>query len=114
MLKTIQLLKRNDDQAEGTVTSYILWEVRRGQIFKTDEPILHDMSASYRTTFHIPRITLEYVGVTYINALDRIVELSDQRVVLRIWQPEATTQITEKLFENHYCVDCLLLQGNPV
>ena len=113
MLKTVTLLHRNEDQQEGVVTSYTLFEVRRGLIYKTDEPILHDMSASYRTTFHIPRVSLDCAGVAYINALDRIVELSDPRSVDRIWQVESTTMETGKLFENHLCVEVLLIQGNP-
>lgn len=113
MLKTVTLLKRNDDQLEGTVTSYTLFEVRRGLIYKSDEPILHDMSASYRTTFHIPRISLNCAGVAYINALDRIVERSDPGSVDRVWIVESTTTLTGKLFENHLCVEVLLFSGNP-
>lgn len=113
MLKTVTLLKRNDDQLEGTVTSYTLFEVRRGLIYKSDEPILHDMSASYRTTFHIPRISLNCAGVAYINALDRIVERSDPDSVDRVWIVESTTTLTGKLFENHLCVEVLLFSGNP-
>lgn len=113
MLKTVTLLKRNDDQQESVVTAYTLFEVRRSYIYKTDEPIQNDMSASYRTTFHIPRISLEKIGVAYINALDRIQEISDTGSVLRMWEPESTTTITGKLFENHLCVECLLLSGVP-
>lgn len=114
MLKSITLLKRNDDQNENVVTSYVLFECRRSQIFKSDEPIQNDMSASYRTTWHIPRIELDRIGIAYINALDRILELSDTKKVNRVWGPEATTQIIGKLFENHVCVECVLLSGIPL
>ncbi len=113
MLKSITLLKRGDDQAEGTVTAYKLFECRHSIISKSDQPIQNDMSASYRVVWHIPRIELDRIGVSYINALDRISEISDTGKVLRMWQPESTNQITEKLFENHVCIDCVLLSGVP-
>ncbi|RJQ24626.1 hypothetical protein C4577_07605 [Candidatus Parcubacteria bacterium] len=114
MLKTVRLLKRNDDQQSGVVTSYTLVQVRRNYIYKTDEPISHDMSASYRTTFHIPRTSMDAIGVKYINALDQIEELSDEGQVLRMWQVEATNTMTGKLFENHLCVEVLLISGDPL
>ena len=101
-LEKITLLKRGDDQRQGTVTSLVIYQCRRSRIHKTSEPIQADMTASHRTTWHIPRVELTRVGVNYLNSLDRIVDGEN-----RYWQPEATTMISVNLFENHYDVDCV-------
>jgi hypothetical protein len=106
MLQTVTLLKRDDDQRQGNVTAYKLFQVRWSRIFKTGEPILGDMSSSHTRTVHLPRIELDRVGVAHINALDRFV---DREGVT--WQPESTTNITVKLFQNHICVVCLRVKG---
>jgi len=106
MLKTITLLKRNDDQAQGTVTPHKIYEAWRGQVFKTSETLQGDMLASHRTTWHLPRTELDRVGVHYINPLDVIVDDQGRR-----WQPEATTEIRVKLFQTHIDVDCLMILG---
>lgn len=102
ILETVTLLKRGDDQQEGTVTAIQLFECRRGQITKTGEPLAGDETADHRTTWHIPRSEMDRVGVAYLNSLDRIVDGKN-----RYWQPESTTPITVKLFEVHVDVDCL-------
>lgn len=101
ILESVILLKRNDDQQEGTVTAIQLFQVRWGQIAKTGEPIAGDMSSEHTRTLHIPRCELDRVGVWYINAADRF---QDEQG--RIWEPESTTTIDVKLFENHLCVNC--------
>lgn len=113
MLKTITLLHREDDQQEGTVTSFVLFNCRHSQISKSDQPISQEMSASHRVVWHIPRVELDRVGVNYINALDRIVEVADTGKVNRVWQVESTNTMTAKLFENHLCVETLLISGIP-
>lgn len=102
MLETIRLLKRGDDQLQGVVTAFVLFECWRGQIFKTGQTIQRDMVSDHATRWHIPRTELDRVGIAYLNPLDLIVDGKG-----RYWQPESTTFITIKLFENHVDVDCL-------
>ena len=104
-LETITLLKRKDDQQQGTVTSYTLFQCRRGLIIKTGEPLAGDMSSDHRTVWHLPRIELDRIGVPYISAADRIVDSQG-----RVWQPESTTQIEDKLFENQLAIQCLRIK----
>ena len=101
ILETITLLKRRDDQNEGTVTSYKLFECRHSKIHKNSQAILGDMSAGDRVMWHIPQIQLDRFGITHINVLDRIVDKSG-----RTWEPEASTEIRYQLLENHVCISC--------
>lgn len=105
-LETVELLKRDNDQREGVVTSYLIFNARRGQMVKTGEPIQGDMSSNHSTTWHIPASELERVGVEYINAADRFVDKDGWW-----WQPESTTSILVKLFTNWINVNCLRI--NP-
>ena len=111
-LKSVDLLKRLDDQRQGTVTRYRLHSVRRGQITKTGEQLQGDMSSNHSTVWHIPRQELDRLGIDHLNPLDRIVEYVDDGgkplQEPRYWQPEATTVILEKLFEQMLNIDCLL------
>lgn len=100
-LVSVTLLKRGDDQREGVVTSYTLHECRHSALHKSHQPIQGDWAVGSRCVWHIPMVELERVGVPYINVLDRIV---DQ--VGRYWQPESNQEITFKLIETHYCVEC--------
>lgn len=100
--QTVTLLKRGDDQQQGTVRKVILFNCRWGQISKTGEPIAGDESSNHRRTLHIPVVEMLRVGVSYINAADRFVDRDG-----RYWQPESTTNIQTKLGEVHWCVDCL-------
>lgn len=102
ILETIVILKRDDDQKEGTVRSAKVFDCRRSLIVKTGEPIQEDMTSDHRTTWHIPRIELDRAGVDHLNPADRIVDKEG-----RYWQPESTTVITEKMFSNHVDLDCL-------
>lgn len=102
----VRIHKRNDDQQQGTVTTYILFRVRRSQIEKTGETIQGDMVSDHTTVWHIPRTELERVGINYLNPLDRIEQLVG-REAGSWWQPEATTIIDVKMFGNEICLACL-------
>lgn len=102
MIETVTILKRNNDQQQGTVTAYTLFNVRNGPKVKTKEPIQRDMSADYRTTFHVPTIELHRVGIHYINAADRFVKKDGS-----YWQPESDTTITVKMLDNEIDIDCV-------
>ena len=106
-LKTITLLKRNVDLQQGTVTTYTVYQTRRSSMHKTGETIQNDASSDVRTVWHIPRTEMDRLGLTDINALDRIVESSTYPTQTRWWQPESTTMIDIKLFEDHIDVACL-------
>lgn len=99
-LESVSLLKRDDDQQQGTVAAHTLYECRRSSITKTGEPIQHDMAEEHRTVWHIPRTELDRVGVNYIGVLDRIVQLEGVEAG-SVWQPESDTLIEIKLFANH-------------
>lgn len=104
-LESIWLQKRGDDQLEGRVVTYQLFQCRRSRISKLGEPILGDMSSADRTVWHIPRIELDRVGVNYIDPLDIIIDQNGRK-----WQAESDTGIEEKLFSNHYCILCKRLK----
>jgi hypothetical protein len=101
-LVTVTLLKRGDDQQQGTVTQYVLYGCRRGKIHNTGEQIQHDFRVGTQTFWHIPREQLDRNGILYINALDRIIDGAQ-----RWWQPEAPTPVRSQLFEQHLCISCL-------
>ena len=102
MLEKITLLKRNDNQQQGTVRAITLYQCRRSMIFKKGQTIAGDELSDHRVTWHIPRVELDRVGVAFLNPLDIIKDNKN-----RYWQPESPTTITVKLFEVHVCVDCL-------
>lgn len=101
-LETVTLLKRNQDMNAGIVTSYKMYDCRWGQTIKTGEPLQADMLSNHRRAIHIPRLELKRIGIQDISPLDRFIDVEG-----RYWQPEATTHITLKLWENHMCIDCL-------
>lgn len=105
-LHKITLLKRGDDQQQGTVRSIILFQCRRKKIHKTGEPIHGDESSSLQTVWQIPRTQLKKAGVAYINAADRIIDYDSPQKTPRYWQPESDTHITVQLFENYLNVEC--------
>lgn len=100
--ETIILLKRGDDQKEGTVTSLRVFNCRHSIFTKSGEPLQGDMVSDHRVTWHLPKFELDRVGVNYISPIDRIVDSKG-----RYWQPESTTEIRVKLGEVHIDVDCL-------
>lgn len=104
VLETVTLLKRDDDQREGTVKAIKLYECHRSRVQKTSEPISTSMTADNTTLWHIPVVELKRNGVNYLNVLDRIVDEKG-----RTWQPESPQNIDIKLFENYYDVKCVRL-----
>lgn len=110
MLESVTLLKRNDDQQQGTVKAIILYQCRRSKINKSGEPIAGDMSSDHRTVWHIPICEMERTGINHINAADRIVQREGSEKG-RTWQPEADTMIDVKLFGDHTCIACKRVSG---
>ena len=102
ILEPVTLLKRGNDQQQGTVTGMSLFNCRWSRIFKSGQTLQADMTSSHRRTLHIPVVELDRVGVAFLNALDRFVDVEG-----RYWQPESGNTITVKLIENHVCVECL-------
>ena len=101
-LEKLTLLKRNDDQQEGTVVSLVLFQCRRGAIDKTGEAIHGDMTSSHSTQWLIPCVELRRVKVNYLNTLDRLIDKFNMW-----WQPEATTNINLDIFDNFYVINTL-------
>ncbi len=108
-LETIQLLKRNDDQQQGTVRAVSVFNCRRSIMTKTGQTIQHEMSSNHRCVWHIPKSELLRVGILYINNLDRIVQLGkgDPNEKGFVWQPESTENIEVKLGGNEIDLNCL-------
>lgn len=107
MLEKIRLLKRGDDQQQGTVTAYTLYECRRSSIQKGGQTLDGDMNVDHNTVWHIPTSELERVGINYLNPADRIEQLQGKEKGT-VWQPEASTTIESKLFSTHAHVRCLM------
>src|SRR4051812_11629321 len=101
-LQTVTLLKRDDDQRQGTVTSYKVFNCRWSKIHKAGEPIQKDMSSSHSRRLHIPNIELDRIGIDHLNALDRFIDKQG-----RHWQAESNQTITKQLGEVHTHLDCL-------
>lgn len=101
-LESIKLYKRGNDQQEGTVTVYVLFQCRRGQIQKQGQPIQGDLAVTHTTQWLIPRVELRRVGVNYLNVLDRIVDKYNLW-----WQPESSQNITMAIFDNYTVLDCV-------
>lgn len=108
ILESVTLLKRDDNQRQGTVRSIRLHQCRKSLQTKTGETIQADISSDHRTIWHLPRVELDRVGVAYLNPADRIVDDSG-----KYWQPESTTEITVKLFEVHVDLVCLRIDPPP-
>lgn len=109
ILQTLTLLKRSNDQLQGTVTTYKLFDCRQNaQIRKQGQSIRGDMSSDHRTTWVIPREQLDRIGIQYLNVLDRFVDKYG-----RFWNPESNTVLAEHLFSNFYNVDCLRIDPTP-
>lgn len=110
--KSILLLKRGDDQQQGTVVTYQLYTCVRSKINKAGEPFQGDMNSDHQCHWLVPRSELDRVGVAYINNDDRIVEKSDNDSgpaynLTRYWQPEGDTPIDIQMFENIVRVPCV-------
>lgn len=101
ILITVRLLKRGDDQQQGTVTAYTMFEVRQSRIVKRGEGIIGDETSDRTCSFLVPRTELQRLGIPYISAADRFVDPRG-----RYWQPESPDVIDDKLFENYISVPC--------
>lgn len=101
----VRLHKRSDDQRQGTITAYILFNCRHTHVVKDGETIDADTSSGMRTTWYIPLRELRRHGITYLNATDRIEQIVG-REAGRQWIPESDTSITESLFGNMLVLDC--------
>lgn len=101
-LETVTLYKRADGQAAGQVRKLVLFDCRWSTINRTGEIMMTDLTIKDARTLHIPRVELDRVGVQYLNPADRFVDAEG-----RWWEPEAPTGFKVKLFQNHWCVDCL-------
>lgn len=110
-METVTILKRNDDQQEGTVTAFVIFECRRGNTSKTGEALQGEMATSHHCQWLIPCIQLRAVGINYLNVLDRIVDKYQQW-----WQPESPQTTTLSQFDNYYIVECVRIDppGNQV
>lgn len=107
-LERVILLKRLDDQQEGSVTAYTLYECRHGNTSKNGEAIQGDIAATHSTQWVIPNIMLQAVGVNYINVLDRIVDQFNTW-----WEPESPQTITLSQWYNYTIIECLRIDPNP-
>ena len=101
-LESVTLLKRGNDQSQGTVTSYAIYQCRRSRIQHTGNPIQNDEAIGDRTVWHVPKTELDRIGVAYLNALDRIVDKKG-----RYWQPEEPQVLDIALFENQLHIQCV-------
>ncbi len=111
MLQKITLLKRGNDQRQGTVVSYTLYQVWQSRMSASGETLQGEMDSDHATVWHIPRTQLDRIGVKFLNNLDRIVARGITTGILRTWQPEGDSPIEVKLFETHVDLPCLL--ANP-
>lgn len=98
-LERITLLKRGDDQQEGTVVAYTLYQCRRGNITKSGEAIYLDVPAFDYIQWLIPCVELRRIGVNYLNVLDRIVDQFGA-----FYQAESPETMTLAIFDNYYVV----------
>ena len=104
-MEKVKILKRNDDQQQGTVRALICYQARRSAIIKTGETYQGDMIGDHTTVWHIPFVEMQRLGINYFNPADRIVQL-EGREKGNTWMPEATTVIDVKLFGNHIDLAC--------
>ena len=102
VLQTVTLLKRGDDQNEGTVTAYTLFQCRPSKQYKEGQPLQGNWAVGSRVVWHIPVVELERHGIEYLNVLDRIVDKDNA-----FWQPESPQEIITKLILSHICLDCI-------
>ncbi len=107
MMEKIRLHKRNDDQRQVDVTTYIIHEARRSSIQKGGQTLDGDMNVDHTTVWHIPTSELRRVGINYLNPADVIEQLTGEEKGNQ-WMPLANTTIESKLFTTHAHVACLL------
>lgn len=111
ILEPIQILIRGDDQKEGTITKYTIFNARRSGLSKRGQAIFGEMSSDHRCTWHIPRIELQQNGIAYTNVLTQIIDVSN-----RWWEPESGDTILHKVWSEHVCLPCVRIDppGNVV
>ena len=107
--ETITLLKRGDNQQQGTVRAIKLFDCWMDPVLKTGETIQGGMDSNHSTTWHIPMSELKRTGINYLAPADIIKDRQG-----RYWQPESTTTITVNLMENEWGLDCLRIDPPPV
>lgn len=105
-MEKLKILKRNDDQQQGTVVALVMYQCRRSDVMKTGEPLQNDMSADHRTVWHIPRIEMDRLGINYFNAADRFVQLKEGREKGWTWMLESDTIIDVKAFGEQLDLAC--------
>lgn len=107
-MTTVILFKRGIDQSQGTVKTITLYQCYMSAIHKTGEPLQDDMTSSHRCVWRIPRTEMDRVGLTDINAADRIYNANPRSPAqTRWWQPESTTLIDIAIFENFLAIACV-------
>lgn len=107
-MERIILLKRGDDQQEGTVTPYTIYTARRGNITKSGEAINLDVPAFEYVQWLIPCIELRRIGVNYLNVLDTIVDQFNMW-----WNPESPETMTLAVFDNYYLIPARRVDPYP-
>lgn len=102
--QNIKLLKRGNDQQEGIVTTYVLFQCLGEGVFHTGEAIQKSMAHADRRRWIIPASELKRVGVDHrsINALDRIVDSNN-----RYWTPQSYETINIALGADYVHIDCV-------
>lgn len=102
-MESVTILKRDDGQRQNVVTTHTLFQCRwRSPTSRSGQILDGDITSSHSREIAIPTVELKRVGINYLSALDRIVDEQE-----RVWQPESTTTINTKLFENFTNVLCL-------
>lgn len=101
-LEKVTLLKRDPNLRAMVVTSHLLFTCWWSDLTKTGQQLDNDVTSNHRRKLHIPTSELKRVGVNYINPLDVFIDEQG-----RHWQPESTTTIEAKLWENHLDIECL-------
>lgn len=106
-LECVRLLKRANDQAQGTVVSHEIYQCHWGWVQRTGEPILGEITSRETRRLFVPQVELDRVGVEFISAADRFIDQEG-----RTWQPESDTNINEAIFGNQIVIDCRRTNDN--
>ena len=106
-LECVRLLKRGDDQAQGTVVSHQLYQCHWAWVHRTGETILNETTSRETRRLFVPRVEINRVGVNYISAADRFIDKQG-----RTWQPESDTIINHGIWENQLVIDCKRTNDN--
>lgn len=107
-LQRLTLIKRDDDQQEGTQRTLTIFQAWRSEVSKSGEPIQAGMAATQTVTWYVPKTELDRVGVDHVNVLDRLI---DKQYGTGVWQPESDQQINTHLWGNYVEVNCVSLKA---